>query len=51
MLEEDDRNLIVAKIFCIQLYIAKSLWRPTFQSLCYMYVFFVLYWAVFDLRR
>ena len=46
MLVENDRNLIVAKNFLIYTIITeKSLWDLRFSLLCYMYIFFVLYWA------
>ena len=43
MLEENDRNLIVAKMFCIQLSLKKVFGDLRFNLLCYIYIFFILY--------
>ena len=39
MLEENDRNLIVGKIFRIQLSLKKVFGVLRFNLLCYMYIF------------
>ena len=43
MLVEKDHNLIIAKMFCIQLSLKKVFGDLRFNLLCYMYILFILY--------
>ena len=45
MLAENVGNLIVAKMFRIQLSLKKVCKDLCFNLLCYMYIVFILYWA------
>ena len=45
MLVEKDHNLIIAKMFCIQLSLKKVFGDLRFNLLCYMYILFILYWV------
>ena len=49
MLEENDRNLIVAKIFRIQLSLKKVFGSPTFQSVVlhvYIFSFYIEFFLI-----
>ena len=47
MLVESDRNLILGKMFRIQLSLKKVFGDLRFNLVCYMYIFLILYWAFF----